>query len=319
MPRPPLPLGTWGEVRVHVATRGQDGKPKSYRAIAQYRDFDGRTRAVERRGRTENAARTKLRTALNSRAALARQGELSGASYFREAVKLWTERFEQLVDKGARSPGSAETYKRQIDRHILPALGELRLGEITTPLADKFIDRVAKEVGAPTARSCRSVLSGVLGLAVRYGAIMANPIRDVGRVEGKPKKEPRALTRDERNAWLAQLDADPTAVRKDLPDLCRFMLATGVRIGEVLAVQWGQVDFAAHTVTFDSTVIRVTGEGAPAEDDEDREQSAGPSAPELGDGDAAAPVPGESAARRPGLPGHARRVAGPEQHPARSP
>lgn len=39
------------------------------------------------------------------------------------------------------------------------------------------------------------------------------------------------------------------------------MLATGVRIGEVLAVLWGQVDFHAQAVTFDSTVIRVTGKG----------------------------------------------------------
>lgn len=105
------------------------------------------------------------------------------------------------------------------------------------------------------------MLSGVLGLAVRYGALIANPIPDVGRIEGKPKKEPRALTRDERTAWLAQLEADPTAVRKDLPDLCRFMLATGVRIGEVLAVLWSQVDFQTQSVMFDSTIIRVTGKG----------------------------------------------------------
>lgn len=40
---------------------------------------------------------------------------------------------------------------------------------------------------------------------------------DVGRIEGKPRNEPRALTREERTAWLAQLEADPTAVRKGPP------------------------------------------------------------------------------------------------------
>lgn len=261
MPRPPLPLGTWGEISVCVASRDANGKPKGYRALARYRDFDGRTRRVERSGKTENAARNNLRVALQKRSALARQGELSGASYFGDAVKLWTERFRRMVDKGVRSEGSAETYQRQIDLHILPALGELRLGEMTTPLLDKFIGKLSQEVGASTARTCRSVLSGVLGLAVRYGAIIANPVRDVDRVEGKPQKEPRALTRQERTEWLAQLEADPTAVRKDLPDLCRFMMATGIRIGETLAVEWHQVDFQARTVTFDSTVIRVTGKG----------------------------------------------------------
>jgi integrase len=40
-----------------------------------------------------------------------------------------------------------------------------------------------------------------------------------------------------------------------------FMLATGVRIGEALAVLWSEVDFVAGTVPITSTLIRVNGEG----------------------------------------------------------
>ena len=43
MGRPPLPLGTWGRIR-----RYQVG-PKTWRAVANYRDYDGVTRPVERR------------------------------------------------------------------------------------------------------------------------------------------------------------------------------------------------------------------------------------------------------------------------------
>jgi hypothetical protein len=50
-------------------------------------------------------------------------------------------------------------------------------------------------------------------LAVRYGAITANPVREV-----------------------------------DLRDLTAFMLGTGVRIGEALAVLWHQIDLEAGTV-----------------------------------------------------------------------
>ena len=39
------------------------------------------------------------------------------------------------------------------------------------------------------------------------------------------------------------------------------MLATGVRIGEALAVVWSQVDFEAGTVQITSTLVRVKGEG----------------------------------------------------------
>ncbi|MQA02668.1 MAG: tyrosine-type recombinase/integrase [Streptosporangiales bacterium] len=229
--------------------------------MARYRDFDGRTRRVERWGKTENAARSKLRVALQDRSALARQGELSGASYLRDAIKLWKERFDRAVEKGTRSPGSAETYQRHIDGHILPALGELRVAEATTGVLDRFLTQVADETGPPTAKACRSVLSGVFGLAIRYGAILTNPVRDVSPIEGKPRKAPRALTREERTEWLVQLDTDEKAVRRDLPDLTRFLLATGVRIGEAIAVLWSQVNFTTGEVTFDSTIIRVTGKG----------------------------------------------------------
>jgi integrase len=39
------------------------------------------------------------------------------------------------------------------------------------------------------------------------------------------------------------------------------MLATGVRIGEALAVVWSQVDFDAGTVEITSTLVRVKGQG----------------------------------------------------------
>jgi integrase len=100
-----------------------------------------------------------------------------------------------------------------------------------------------------------------MGLAVRYGAIVTNPVREIDRIEGKPKRRPRALTNLERVQLLEQLQADESAVRRDLPDLVFFMLATGCRIGEALAVIWAEVDFEARSVQITSTIIRVKGEG----------------------------------------------------------
>ena len=74
-------------------------------------------------------------------------------------------------------------------------------------------------------------MSGVMGLAVRYGAVTNNPVREVDRTEARPMKEPRALSCTERRALLDQLQADPKSRRHDLPDLVFFRLATGVRTG----------------------------------------------------------------------------------------
>jgi integrase len=180
---------------------------------------------------------------------------------FADAADLWMRKMESLVSEGRRSPGTVDTYRRQLRNHVLPAMGAVRLGEATTPLVDKVVGGIRADVSSATARSCRSVISGVLGLAVRYGAITHNPVRDVERIESRPRKAPRALTPAERVELLTQLQEDDKARRRDLPDLVFFMLATGVRIGEALAVVWSQVDLEAGTVQITSTLIRVKGEG----------------------------------------------------------
>jgi integrase len=229
--------------------------------MSMFRDFDGVTRSVQARGKTATQASQNLRLRLQNRTLAGGQGVLTALTKFSAAADVWLTHMDEAVRDGRRSPGTVDTYRRQLKNHILPALSAVRLGEITPPLADRVMGRIKKEVSPATARSCRSVMSGVIGLAVRHGAIASNPMREIERIESRPKKEPRALTPAERVELLRQLRADERAVRRDLPDLVFFMLATGCRIGEALAVLWSEVDFADRTVEITSTLIRVNGEG----------------------------------------------------------
>lgn len=88
-----------------------------------------------------------------------------------------------------------------------------------------------------------------------------NPARDVERLRSRPKRQPRALTVAERTQWFGGVAADKKAMERDILDLSAFLLATGLRIGEALAVVWSEVDFDTSTVTVSSTLIRVTGRG----------------------------------------------------------
>jgi integrase len=261
MARPPLPIGTWGKIRTSVDAVDEHGKPTRIRAMATYRDFDGRSRQVEASGRSRTAAENRLRQRLRDRSEKGSGGDLTATHRFSEAAALWFTRFEAMVAEGRRSAGSLDTYRRSLNNHVLPALGQVRLGEATTPLIDRVLASIKSTAGAPTARTCRSVISGVMSLAVRYGAIRWNPVREVDRIEAKPKKVPRALSDAEIAAWFARLRGNEQARRRDLPDLTLFMLATGVRIGEALAVMWDQVDFDAGEVGITHTVIRVKGQG----------------------------------------------------------
>jgi integrase len=152
-----------------------------------------------------------------------------------------------------------------LKNHVLPAFGELQLFEMTVPRLDKFFPALLRKTSPAHARTARAVVGGILR-AIRQGALTSNPIRDIEPIEGGTKKKVRALTADERREWLAQLELDPKAVRKDLPDLARFMLATGVRKGEALALYWEDVELDPDRdiglVRIDWTVVRVRGKGA---------------------------------------------------------
>lgn len=261
MGRKPLPLGNWGKIRTYVAARNEKGKATSHRSVAYYRDFDGQVRQLEAIGRTKTQAEDNLLEKLKNRRRANKGVGLDAMDRFSVAAEMWFGKLEEKVRDGKRSPGTVDTYRRQLDNHVLPALGEVRLGELTTPLLDKVIGKIKAEVGPPTAKTCRSVVSGTLGLAARYGAIDHNPIRDVDTIESASKRKARALTDEEREAWFGQLRADRSAVAADLPDLSTFMLATGVRIGESLAVLGHQVNFTANEVEISHQIIRVKNQG----------------------------------------------------------
>lgn len=255
MPRPPLPIGTYGEIRFSVSPSG------SHLARASFRDFDGVTRPVGRTGRTPAIARNKLLTALQERSSPNSRSGLSAESRFAAAAEVWLAGVQEAADLGDMSPNTAQLYALQLKNHVEPALDALRLREVTTPRVDDFLRVVRTTKGVATAKTCRTVVAGVMGLAVRYGAGTVNPVREAARVRGGRRRTPRALTAAERKRWLSAVAADRHAVARDLPDLTRWMLATGLRIGEALAVAWSDVDLGAGTVEVDWKLIRITGEG----------------------------------------------------------
>ena len=94
---------------------------------------------------------------------------------------------------------------------------------------------------ANTRRQIRATVSGVLQQAVLHKAIPTNPVRELERIEspkGHKTASPRGLTPEGRRRLLAFVDTNKAAIRADLPDLIRFALGCGLRIGEICVVRW---------------------------------------------------------------------------------
>lgn len=253
MARPPLPLGSYGKVTVRPDGGG-------FVARTRFRDHDGVVRLVKRSGRSRAAAERALKAALLERQAPVTGPGVGPHSRVRDVAELWFEEITAAVDAGRRSPGTLDTYRAVYRRSVLPALGEMRVREVTTPVADRVLRAIA-ERSPSAARTSKVVMSGVFGYAARHGVVAVNPVREVGRIESAPRRRPRSLTAEERRTWLAALEADERARTWDLPDLTRVMLATGCRVGECLALGWSEVDIDGGFVDVRWRLVRRTGVG----------------------------------------------------------
>ena len=173
----------------------------------------------------------------------------------------WLGVVEERVSAGTRSASTLDLYRHAVDKHVDPGLGGLRLGELTVPRVDRFLRNVLHTKGYATAKLCRTVLSGICGWLVRQGGLPFNPVRDTTPLELDRDRTAKAMTQAQIREWLDILDADEFARRHDLPDLARFILGTGLRLGEALGVRWSDIDPDRGSLRVERTVIRVRGKG----------------------------------------------------------
>jgi hypothetical protein len=94
---------------------------------------------------------------------------------------------------------------------VKPAIGELRVREVTTPVVDRALV-VIKQRSTASARTAKVVMSQTMRLAARHGAVAYNPVREVARIDSEPTKPPRSLTAEERQQWLDAVEASEKAV-----------------------------------------------------------------------------------------------------------
>jgi integrase len=247
MGRPRTPISAHGALHVVELSPGR------WRARARYRFEDGRLRQVERFGPSKAKATASLRQAMTTLTASA------GVDVKRETtLAALADRF--LASKATLAPRSVDTYRQTIEHHIRPKLGSVSVVEATPDRLQRFLERVTAEHGPGAAKACRSVLSGMLGLAARSGAVRANPVRELaplaragGGAEHVPLADlPRLLDAVRGDARLRELD---------VAGLIEFLAGTGCRVSEACALQWRDVDLEAGVVTIRANVVRARGVG----------------------------------------------------------
>lgn len=179
-----------------------------------------------------------------------------------EMVTQWLQR---LRDEQRLENTTINEYERVLSRLVVPALGKVPLAQLTTGDVNAVLTMLGNE-SVNRQRKAKVVTGAMLDVAVECGAIAWNPVRGSIGVS-RPKAAPPSLTdadlesvRSAVRAWMAEGRPGPRA-SCDMADMIEVMIATGARIGEVLALRWGDVDLGARRVLICGTIKTATSKG----------------------------------------------------------
>lgn len=149
-----------------------------------------------------------------------------------------------------------ELYYSSERLHIVPELGGASLDSLTPLKIQTFLYRLQteKHLSNRTISLVRGVLIQMYDYALDLRLVESNPARNT-KLPRQPRKtgdgENKVIPIAQREALLKAAAGDPIMN----PAITTLML-TGMRIGELLALQWKHVDFKAKTITIRQSLTR---------------------------------------------------------------
>lgn len=167
----------------------------------------------------------------------------------RWTLSQWLTHWMESELKNSVKPSSYQVYLNQARRHLLPELGFYRLSELTPAILCDYVRRKEESgLAQTTVRGIYRLLSASLRGAYDEGLIRRNPCRRI-RFQQEEAVEQRVLTLEEQTRLRACADTEA------LPAL--LGLYTGMRLGEVCALKWSDIDWEKRIVTVRRTVQRM--------------------------------------------------------------
>lgn len=144
-----------------------------------------------------------------------------------------------------------------LENYILP-LGNKKLNEITNIMIQQHLISLTKKNGkdklsSKMLQNIRNFLSLVFRYAIQNDMLLRNPVKGI-HIPQEHVREPRSLTLEEQNALIL-------AARQHLkPIMFSVILAlyTGLRKGELLGLQWQDIDFQKKRIAVTKQLVRQT-------------------------------------------------------------
>ena len=200
-------------------------------------------------GKTRAECKAKLKKAIEESQSL----DVGRADEY--TVAAWLRTWFDLYAKPHIRPSTMNYYHRNIEQHIIPAIGDIPLNKLTTRDLQKLYNdlqnngrlrKVQKKekpgLSNSTVRGIHMMLHNALDRAVKEKLILANPTENciIPKIE---KQEMKILHPDHISSYLN------AAERRNALPMFYLELVSGLRKGELVALQWSDLDEANCTIS----------------------------------------------------------------------
>lgn len=213
-------------------------------------------------GKTQAEVKEKLKAAISEsqRLDVSKAGTYTVASW----VRTW---YEVYAEPRIR-PNTKSHYTNYIENHIIPGIGGIPLDKLTTIQIQRFYNNLqktgrvqrknfpelkGKSLSPRVVRGVHTLLHNCLEQAVSERLILANPAQGC-KLPQLEKREMKILPQEKIGLYLAE------AEKRGLLAAFYLELTTGLRRGELLALQWTDLDTESKTLSVTKQVNRISGE-----------------------------------------------------------
>ncbi len=203
---------------------------------------DGTLKRRSLYGKTQSEVREKMRAALN---------DVSDGEYIEPSkmtVSIWLDTWLTDYKKLTIKPTTYVNYYSRINHHIKPAIGKHKLQDVRNDMLQRMFNSFSKKELAPeTVKGIYNIVKAAFAQAHDNGLIPKNVAKKITlpKIE---KKRVRVFTVDEQKRFI---DAAKATYQGEVFILD---LGTGLRIGEILALSWADIDFNEGTLSVNRTL-----------------------------------------------------------------
>ena len=221
----------------YIAQRQTNGK-------AIYRSVYGKTYSEVKQKLTEKQQEVKKKTTI-------KEQDIT----IEHLMELWLEHH-----KGEQKESTTERYRFLIDKHIIPQLGTISLSDVTTDMLNDFVKQKLKHgrldqeggLSQKTVTDILILLKSALKFA-RHKSYYHKVELDYVQIPSVKQKKIEVFTSSELKKITKYALAFP-----DITNVCILLgLETGLRIGEICALRWSDIDFEEKVLHVERTAIRI--------------------------------------------------------------